>query len=504
LTSANITLPVAGVASIDAFDTSRFRLVGSIAGSSDAHLVTPKHWGIAMKSPFKREWLDGLFKHIDGCLQYGTYGLPQVPPESVVILPTVLALRNKLDANSRLDEHKVRMCANGSKQIQGLDYDESYAPAILGTTLHIQIALSVMLGLPMWHMDISNAFQSTPAPLVEGKHIWLCCFPEYMDWLREKHPELWKQVDEKAKHTPPHLLTLEMFKMVQGRVDASRKWQELIEKILMDTKYGLCLLANRADPCFYTGTIDGCPVLISRATDDLLVSVSRTVYLKILPAMKGVGWTMYDKGLASFFFGIRICQSDDGISINQASYAKEIVASVFGKDWETKLQPGSKHSIPFPAGTAFEASLVNKVPFDVKGLLAAKRKCGFIYRSILCGLMHLGLWTRPDAMPSLIRLSRFQSAPGESHFKALQNVLLCIRENSERCLMYHRPSSTLQHLKINLEGHINQVSDITANFLIASSVCSVIDSVKWYIIYTISSPTPIKSLTEYSLQNSGL
>jgi hypothetical protein len=153
------------------------------------------------------------------------------------------------------------MCANGSKQIQGLDYDESYAPAILGTTLRVQIALSVMLGLPLWHMDVSNAFQSTPAPVVKGKRIWLKCFPEYLMWLKEKHPALWKQVDKKAAALPAHLLALEMFKMVQGRVDASRKWQELIEKILLHKSHGLCVSPNRADPCFYTGLIDGTPVL---------------------------------------------------------------------------------------------------------------------------------------------------------------------------------------------------------------------------------------------------
>jgi hypothetical protein len=127
------------------------------------------------------------------------------------------------------------MCANGSNQIQGLDYDESYAPAILGTTLRIQIALSISLCLPMWHLDISNAFRSTAAPIHEGKHIWLRCFPEYLAWLQEKHPDLWIQVDAKVKLMPPRLLALEMFKMVQGRVDASHKWKELIEKILMET-----------------------------------------------------------------------------------------------------------------------------------------------------------------------------------------------------------------------------------------------------------------------------
>jgi hypothetical protein len=68
--------------------------------------------------------------------------------------------------------------------------------------------------------------------------------------------------------------------------------------------------------------------------------------------MKGAadGWEMHDKGLASFFFGIRICQTDDGVSINQeAPYELLVVATVLGKDWATHLKLGTKHSIPLPA-----------------------------------------------------------------------------------------------------------------------------------------------------------
>jgi hypothetical protein len=128
--------------------------------------------------------------------------------------------------------------------------------------------------------------------------------------------------------------------------------------------------------------------------------------------MKSTGWKIHNKGLASFFFGICICQSDVKVSIDQTPYAREIMASVLGKDWNTKLKSGVKHSSPLPAGTKFEASLVTETPFDVHALSAAEQKYGFKFRSILCGFMHLGSWTRPDLMPGLIRLSRFQSAPG--------------------------------------------------------------------------------------------
>ena len=72
-----------------------------------------------------------------------------------------------------------------------------------------------MLGLQAWHvMDVSNALQSTPAPIVEGKRIWLSCFRRLV-WLKERHPDSWKQVVNKAESQPAHLLALQMFKMVQ-------------------------------------------------------------------------------------------------------------------------------------------------------------------------------------------------------------------------------------------------------------------------------------------------
>jgi hypothetical protein len=210
--------------------------------------------------------------------------------------------------------------------------------------------------------------------------------------------------------------------------------------------------------------IDDSPVLISQVTDDLLVSASKTVYLKILAVMKNAGWQMHDKGRASFFFGIHICQSDDEVSIDQAPYAQEIMASVLGKDWDTKLKSGTKHSISLPTGTEFEASLVTETPFDVINLSVTEQKYSFKFRSILCGFMHLGLWTRPELTPSLIHLSRFQSAPGVAHFKALQNIILFVHENPEHCIMYSRAKDTIAHLCVNIEGHINDVSSISANF----------------------------------------
>jgi hypothetical protein len=160
----------------------------------------------------------------------------------------------------------------------------------------------------MLRIDWMNArFAPVPMDRNESK-VWIMMNPMPLQLFRLHF-----------KKQPAHLLAMKMFKMVQGRVYASHKWQALIGKVLMHQDHGLCLQSNCADPCFHTGMIDGPAVLISCATDDLLVSASCTVYLRILATMRGAGWKMHDKGLASFFFGIPICQSDDEWYLDRSS-----------------------------------------------------------------------------------------------------------------------------------------------------------------------------------------
>ena len=85
-----------------------------------------------------------------------------IPQVGKTILDPIMALKHKLDEFNRLEERKLRLCAHGGQQLPGIDYDESYAPAILGASMRMLVALSAWLGLRLFYADVSNAFQSTP------------------------------------------------------------------------------------------------------------------------------------------------------------------------------------------------------------------------------------------------------------------------------------------------------------------------------------------------------
>jgi hypothetical protein len=111
-------------------DVNMQRAVWSIAHPSAPPLSCPKTFGQCMKGPFRREWLASLFKNLDSNDGYNAFAAPVVPPAGACVLDCIIALKHKTDEFNRLVERKLRLCAHGGQQIAGLDYDESYAPAI--------------------------------------------------------------------------------------------------------------------------------------------------------------------------------------------------------------------------------------------------------------------------------------------------------------------------------------------------------------------------------------
>ena len=66
-----------------------------------------------------------------------------------------------------------RHCANGISHINGIDFDRSYSPVSHADSLRIYIAIANMHRLTSRVLDISNAFQNTNVPILEGVCVYL-------------------------------------------------------------------------------------------------------------------------------------------------------------------------------------------------------------------------------------------------------------------------------------------------------------------------------------------
>jgi hypothetical protein len=152
------------------------------------------------------------------------------------------------------------VCVNGSVQIQGRDYEESYTPTLLAPSTKIIIAITCYLNWQLFYFDVHNAFQSTPDPGdIHGNRTYLRIHREWLEYIKLHKPNWCDKVKNLLSNHSVGELALEMFVFVQRRVDASLMWAIEVEDFLSNE---LKLIANRADLWVYSGIVNGHPVIL--------------------------------------------------------------------------------------------------------------------------------------------------------------------------------------------------------------------------------------------------
>ena len=82
----------------------------------------------------------------------------------------------------------ARHCENGSSQIKGIDFDQSYRPVEHAESFRINIAIAYMNRLTDRILDVSNAFQNTNVPIHE--RVCVSPPPYYIDSFERSYPNV--------------------------------------------------------------------------------------------------------------------------------------------------------------------------------------------------------------------------------------------------------------------------------------------------------------------------
>ncbi len=105
-------------------------------------------------------------------------------------------------------------------------------------------------------------------------------------------------------------------------------------------------------------------------------------------------------GELTFFLGLQVSQSDKGIFISQTKYIKEMLK---------KFKMEESKPVNTPMMTSCKLSKGDK-SLEVDQTM---------YRSMIGRLLYV-IATRPDVMQAVGLVARFQSAPKETHVKAVK------------------------------------------------------------------------------------
>ncbi|MGL5935157.1 MAG: reverse transcriptase domain-containing protein, partial [Cetobacterium sp.] len=114
-----------------------------------------------MKEPDAADFLKAMEKEIKDQWDNGNFRLVprnKVPPDKK-ILPGVWALRRKRDSHTgKIKKHKARWILDGSKQVYGVGFDNTYSPTATWPSIRLLLTMSLLNEWPTRQLDFVQAF----------------------------------------------------------------------------------------------------------------------------------------------------------------------------------------------------------------------------------------------------------------------------------------------------------------------------------------------------------
>ena len=159
--------------------------------------------------------------------------------------------------------------------------------------------------------------------------------------------------------------------------------------------------------------------------DDMLITGDDPDHIAHVKASLSKEFQMSDLGALSYFLGIEVLQTQNGIYLSQAKYIQDLLDRSGLSDTRTVATPMDLH--------------LSLRPTDGTPLEDPSR-----YRHLVGSLVYLTV-TRPDIAHAVQILSQFVSAPTSVHYGHLLRVLRYLRGTKTQCLFYDSNSPLQLH-----------------------------------------------------------
>ena len=127
---------------------------------TEGDYVEPKIVYEAMRGDDWDQWHRAMKDEVKALQDNETWILVRPTTDRDVI--PVKWVKVKLGPSGQVDKYKARYVATGFKQVEGLDYFETFAPTCKSETFRILLQLSVKQGHVMHQFDVKTAFLHSP------------------------------------------------------------------------------------------------------------------------------------------------------------------------------------------------------------------------------------------------------------------------------------------------------------------------------------------------------
>jgi hypothetical protein len=111
----------------------------------------------ALRDPY---WVVAMQEELNNFTSNEVWHLVPRPNQNVV--GTKWVFRNKQDEHCVVTRNKARLVAKGYSKVEGLDFDETYAPIARLESIRILLAYATYHGFKLYQMDVKSAFLNGP------------------------------------------------------------------------------------------------------------------------------------------------------------------------------------------------------------------------------------------------------------------------------------------------------------------------------------------------------
>ena len=313
-------------------------------------------------------------------------------PKNRSIVGTKWVFRNKTDSEGIITRNKARLVAKGYSQQEGIDYDETFAPVARLEAIRIFLAYASHMKFKVFQMDVKSAFLN--GKLEEEVFV-------------EQPPGF-----EDCKHSD---YVYKLDKALYGLKQAPRAWYETLAQFLLSSG-------------FSRGTIDKTLFYLQQGKDLLLVQIyvddiifgsTNSKLCNRFAKLMQSRYQMSMMGELSYFLGLQVKQTEDGIFVSQAKYTRNLLKK-FG------LLNCSSATTPMATATKLDKDTGASV--DITS-----------YRGMIGSLLYLTA-SRPDIMYATCLCARFQADPREPHLTAVKRIFKYLKGTITLGLWYPRDS----------------------------------------------------------------
>lgn len=362
-------------------------------------ITEPETYNEATNSVERAAWTEAMKNEIKSLNENKTWTLEKLPAGFRAI-PCKWVYKVKQNPDGSVDRLKARLVIKGFSQCKGIDYDETFSPVAQRSSIRSVISVAANEKMTLLQFDVSTAF----------------LYGELKEEIYMEQPDGFSDGSGRV---------CRLRKSLYGLKQAPRCWNKRFGDFLRNRGFE----QSEADPCVFVRHRGKQRVIIALYVDDGLVAATSKEEAKALIDELTSEFKIKAKE-ASYFLGLEINQSPDGIKVSQGSYTRKLLER-FGM---AECRPISTPIIA-EASTAETTKSGKAAQHDGHQDKDADTK-QFSYRSAVGGLLYLSTGCRPDIAYAVSVASRSLENPTSDDFIKVKRIFRYLQGTSDHEIVY--------------------------------------------------------------------